>query len=57
MQAFFNLLAVIGTFGTLMMGLAIYNDYQEVKDKQEKHKANRKSNKKMAKNTHTVVKK
>ena len=39
MQAFFNLLAVIGTFGTLMMGLAIYNDYQEVKDKQEKHKA------------------
>ena len=56
MQAFFNLLAVIGTFGTLMMGLAIYNDYQEVKDKQEK-KANRKSNKKMAKNTHTVVKK
>ena len=56
MQAFFNLLAVIGTFGTLMMGLAIYNDYQEVKAKQEK-KANRKSNKKMAKNTHTVVKK
>ena len=34
MQAFFNLLAVIGTFGTLMMGLAIYNDYQEVKAKQ-----------------------
>ena len=31
MQAFFNLLAVIGTFGTLMMGLAIYNDYQEVR--------------------------
>jgi len=40
MQAFFNLLAVIGTFGTLMMGLAIYNDYQEVKDKQAKSKAN-----------------
>ena len=38
MQAFFNLLAVIGTFGTLMMGLAIYNDYQEVKDKQAKSK-------------------
>jgi len=46
MQAFFNLLAVIGTFGTLMMGLAIYNDYQEVKDKQEqKHKSKANSSK------------